>query len=335
MRVLVTGSTGFIGAALCRALLANGHQVRAFHRPTSNPRLLLDLPVEHALGDLSRPETLDDAAAGMEVVFHAAAQLGRSGEGLARMYAITVEGTRALLQACRRAGVERLVYTSSVAALGVPEKAPHAAGAMLMDENHSWNYRPDHWAYGYTKHLAEMEVQKAVAEGLDAVIVNPSYVLGAGDVYRQSSSLIVRVAQGRQPVLTEGGLNFVHLDDVVAGHLAALERGRTGERYILGGENLSIPKIVEKIAAVAGVSAPRVMLPPGLLRRLAIPLGWLEGFLDLPVPAQYFRQAGDYYYYDIRKAKDELGLLPPLPVDAAIRAAYEWFVNVGAIRKQG
>ena len=331
MRVLVTGSSGFIGAALCRALVEAGHSVRAFHRPTSNPRMLQSLPVEHALGDLGHPETLAEAAAGMEVVFHAAAQMGARNQDVDRMYAITVEGTRALLQASRKAGVRRLVHTSSVAALGVPERTRRGVMNAPMDETHTWNYRPEWWAYGYTKYLAEIEVQRALAEGLDAVIVNPAHVLGAGDVYRQSNSLVVRVAMGRLPVLAEGGLNVVHLQDVVAGHLAALEHGRTGERYILGGENLSIVELVEKIAAVAGVTPPRVVLPAGLMRSLAVPLGWLEAYLDLPVSAAMFRQAGDFYYYDTAKAQRDLNLPAPRPADEAIRAAYEWFVSVGAI----
>ena len=193
MKILVTGSTGFIGAALCRALVMRGHSVRAFHRPTSNLLLLNDLPVEHVLGDMTQPETIQAAMQGMEAVFHTAATLGGGGRDLAgRMYTVTVEGTRTILRFAREAGVQRVVLTSSVAALGVPERFPHGemhAPVPVMNENHTWNLRPDYWPYGYAKYLAELEVQRAVAGGQDAVIVNPTVVFGAGDIYSAPNRL--------------------------------------------------------------------------------------------------------------------------------------------------
>ena len=331
MNVLVTGSTGFIGAALCRALVEQGHQVRAFHRASSNLRLLEDLPVEHLVGDLTQPDTLAPALAGMEVVFHAAAMLGGKHDEPGRMYTVTVEGTRALLNEARRAGVRRVVHTSSVAALGVPPLPARNAAPLLMDETHTWNFRPDYWPYGYTKYLAEMEVQRAVAEGLDVVTVNPAMVVGAGDIYRKSSSLVVRVAQRRLPMLTEGGLNIVHIEDVVAGHLAALQRGQSGQRYILGGHNLSHQAYLQQIAAVVGAPPPTLVLPAGLLRRLALPIRLISPFLDLPFSPVTFRKAGYYFYVDTRKSRTALGLPPPRPVSDAIRAAYDWFIQTGAL----
>lgn len=331
MRVLVTGSTGFIGGALCRALVAQGHQVRAFHRPTSTLRLLEGLPVEHALGDLTRPETVQAATEGIEVVFHAAALLGGREEP-GRMYAVTVEGTRAVLQAARQMGVKRVVHTSSIAALGIPERAPGGdSPPLLLNENHTWNYRPDYWPYGYTKYLAELEVQRAVAQGLDAVIVNPTLTFGAGDVYRQTSSLVVLVARQRLPALAQAGVNAVHIADVVEGHLAALEHGRRGERYILGGENLTIAHLVRKIAAVVGVAPPLVMLPSGLVRKLVGPLTLVQSYISFPVGVSQLRLAGLNFFYDTRKARAELGLTSPRPVEEAIYEAYQWFQAVGAL----
>lgn len=330
MKVLVTGSTGFIGAALCKALLEAGHGVRAFHRSTSTLKLLENLPVEHAIGDLTRAESVDEAVQGMEVVFHVAAQLGGRREQAGRMYAVTVEGTRAVLTAARRAGVRRVVHTSSIAALGVPERFG-ANYPSLMDENHTWNYRADYWPYGYAKYLAEMEVQKAVAQGLDAVIVNPSYVIGAGDIYRQTDALMVKVAQRRIPGAVDGGLNVVSLDDVITGHLAALARGRSGERYILGGHNMTHALLLQKMAAVAGVSIPQTIFPAGLLRALSAPIGWVEPFLNLPISADLMHQAGYYFYCDTRRATTSLGLLPPRPIEEALQQAYDWFVASGAI----
>ncbi len=329
MNILVTGSTGFIGAALCRALVVRGHTVRAFHRPTSNLHLLNDLPVEHAIGDLTQPETIQTAMQGIEVVFHTAAQLGGAGGNQAgRLYTVTVEGTRAVLHYAREAGVHRVLHTSSVAALGVPEQAPDREAlipAPVMDENHTWNFRPDYWPYGYAKYLAELEVQKAVAGGLDAVILNPSVVLGAGDIYRRDSSIIMTIARRKLGVLVEGGLNAVHIQDVVQGHLAALECGRCGERYILAGENLTIVDLIRKIAAVVGAPAPNLVLPARLVSRVVPVIRLLQPFLDLPVSANDLHLAGNYFYYDARKAQVELGLSPPRPLEDAIREAYDWF----------
>lgn len=330
MKVLVTGSTGFIGGALCRALLEAGHTVRAFHRPTSTLKLLEGLPVEHAIGDLTHAESLTEAMQGMQVVFHAAAQLGNPREQAGRMYSVTVEGTRSVLEAARRAGVERVVHTSSVAALGVPEQFGKPVPA-LMDENHTWNYRADYWPYGYAKYLAELEVQAAVAQGMDIVIVNPSYVIGPGDVYRQTNSMVVQVARGRLPGAVEGGLNAVGLRDVITGHLAALERGRSGERYILGGQNLTHALLLQKIAGVVGVHFPKVVYPAWLLRLLSTPVRWIEAFANLPVSADLLHQAGYYFYYDTHRATAALGLQPPRPIEESIRLACEWFTANGAI----
>jgi len=327
MRVLVTGASGFIGGHLCRALVAQGHQVRAFHRPTSDLRLLADLPIEHALGDLTQPETLDAALKDIDVVFHTAALLGSN--NAARHYAITVEGTRTLLNAALRAGVQRVVHTSSAVALGIPPRplAAAAASSYVMDETHTWNYPPQHWPYAYAKYLAEMEVQHAVARGLDAVIVNPTLVLGAGDHYRLNRSIIVQVAQRRIPFLTAGGLNAVHIDDVVDGHLLALERGRCGERYILGGENLPLATLISKIAAACAVSPPTLWLPAGLVRALSRPLAVLEAYLNLPVDASTLALAGYYFYYTHDKATVQLGYSPHHTVEEAIGEAWAWFAG--------
>ncbi len=328
MNVLVTGSTGFIGAQLCRALVAQGHQVRAFHRPTSTLRMIEDLPVEHVLGDLTRPETLRPAMEGIEVAFHVAAHLG--GHQAGRMYTVTVEGTRAVLAAARQAGVRRVVHTSSVAALGIPDQ--NGSGLYLpLDERHTWNCRPDLWPYGYGKYLAELEVQQAVARGQDAVIVNPTYVVGPGDIYRQTSALVIQAARRRLRFLVEGGVNVVSVQDVVAGHLAACERGRTGERYILGGENLSYTRLAQLAAAVTNTPAPQVLLPVALVRMLS---GWLrlvDSYLDAPVSASDLRLAGYYFYFSGRKAQVELGVPPPQPVGEALEQAYQWFRQVGAL----
>lgn len=319
MNILVTGSTGFIGGALCRALVEQGHTVRAFHRAGSSLRLIEDLPVEHAVGDLTQPATLTPAMDGIEAVFHAAAWM--SNNELGRLYAVTVEGTRAVLRAARQAGVRRLVHTSSVAALGVPPPGQ----VVLMDETHTWNLRPEQYPYGYAKYLAELEVQKEVALGLDAVIVNPALVVGPGDVHRGSTSILLKVARGKVGVSMAGGLNVVHLRDVIAGHLKALESGRTGERYILGGQNLTHTEFLKTLARVSHAPANFVELPAGLVRAFRLPAQWLEHFIDLPVSADLFALAGRTLFCDTSKARAELNLPEPLSCEQAAAEAYAWF----------
>jgi dihydroflavonol-4-reductase len=318
MDILVTGSTGFVGSHLCRALVAQGHRVRAFHRATSSLVGLAGLDVEHFQGDLTHPESLAPAMQGAEAVFHVAAMLGAASDPRL-MQAVTVAGTQAVMQAALQAGVRRVVHTSSVAALGVPESAAPA----LLDEHHTWNYVPERWPYGYAKYLAELEVQKAVARGLAAVIVNPGFILGGGDVYRQSSSLVAAVAEGRVPVSIPGGLNVVHIDDVVAGHLAALERGCPGERYILGGQNMTHTHLLELAAQITGARPPAVQLPAGLVRALAGPMRLLRPFVKLPVGDELLALAGYYFYYDTRKAHTALALPTPRSVEDAICETYE------------
>ena len=331
MKVLVTGSNGFIGSHLCQTLLENGHEVRAFHRSSSNLRLLQDLPVEHVIGDLTQPDTIKNAVEGIEAIFHTAALLGPRAEAGA-MYAVTVEGTRVLLSAAETAGVKRVVYTSSAAALGIPETPPNGRQqVVLLDENHSWNLRPEDWPYAYSKYLAEREVQKAVARGLDVVIVNPTYVLGAGDIYRRSSSLVVLAARRSLPGMVEGGLNVVHIRDVAAGHLAAFEKGKKGERYILGGENVSIPELITLISTTAAVEPPQTTFPSALLHLLSRPLNLLRSFIQTPISSELLNMAGKYFYYNIKKSQTVLGLEHLSTAAEAVQDAYDWFLKTGAI----
>ena len=277
MRVLVTGSSGFIGSHLCRELANHGHSVCAFHRTNSPLSLIEDLPVDRATGDITQPDTLSNAFEGVDVVFHTAAKLGKSTPGLT--YRVTVGGTRNVLKACLDAGVSRVVHTSSIAAFGVPHVKglePENGAASVMKETHSWNYRPERWRYAHAKHLAEMEVQNAVALGLDAVIVNPSLVIGKGDINRVSGEAIMHVARGNLKVSSQGGLNAIHIADVVRGHIAALEKGQTGERYILGSENMTHQSFLELTAEVVGVDPPRIMLPGRILRALSEPVTHLQ-----------------------------------------------------------
>lgn len=329
MRILVTGASGFIGSRLCRALARQGHHVVALHRPTSILTGLEGLDVQRFTGDILDPSSLARAMQGVEAVFHTAAPM-RPGRDPMAAIPIHITGTRHVLAAARQAGVRRVVHTSSVAALGVPDTAPRGSpgAAPLLDETHAWNYIPERWPYAYGKHASEQEVLRAVGEGMEAVIVNPSAVFGAGDWYRTRRSLVATAARGALIPVLPGGVNAVHIDDVIAGHWAAFERGRSGERYILGGENLTLAELLRITAEVVGRRPPRLFLPlwaVPFVRRMLEPL---RRRLRLPVEPSLLWLAGYYFFYDIRKARRELGLPRPRPYRTAARETLAWLQSL-------
>src|SRR5512136_1913973 len=216
MKALVTGSTGFVGANLCAALAAHGWSVRALHRASSPLTALEGTPVEHATGDVTQPETLVEAMRGCDVVFHVAAVADYWRQSAEKLYRVNVEGTRAVCQAALDAKVSRLVFTSSVASLGIPKPGQPA------DESHEFNLPPERFRYGHSKLLAEGVVRDFIARGLDAVIVNPSVILGPGDLNLISGSIVTEVASRHVPsVYPPGGTNYIAVQDVCAGHMAA------------------------------------------------------------------------------------------------------------------
>ncbi len=332
MNILVTGASGFIGSHICKELIVKGHHVKAFYRPRADgniPPLLHNLDVECAEGDITDIQSLEKAVEKVQIIFHAAAKLGSRGK-VEDLYAITVQGTKNVLGIAQKAGIERVVHTSSVAALGVPGwKQPESRQPQEIDENHTWNYRPEWWRYGHAKYLAELEVQKSVASGLNVVIVNPGVVIGAGDINRIGGDVIIKVASNRFPISLPGGLNVVHIQDVVSGHLAAWERGRIGERYILGGENLTYLNFHQKIAEISKVKPPTHILPAAPIRALAGPLSLFSKIL--PVSASSLHRLGFYFFYNIQKAKAELGLAIPRPAYQAIQDAYNWYCEQGIL----
>jgi dihydroflavonol-4-reductase len=332
MRILVTGASGFIGSCLCRALAARGEEVIALHRPTSVLAGLEGLPVQRVVGDMLDADSLTRAFNGVEVVFHTAAPMRPEADGRTAIE-VHVLGTRNVLQAARQARIRRFVHTSSVAALGVPDVPASTAAeeSPLLDERHTWNYIPERWPYGYAKHASEEEVLRAVEDGLQAVIVNPSVVLGAGDWYRTEHSLVAYLGRGAFLPMVPGGLNAVHINDVVAGHLAALERGRSGERYILGGQNLTLPELLQITAQVVGRRPPRMLLPlwaVPLIRRLLEPA---RKSLRLPIEPSLLWLAGYHFFYDTHKAQVELGLPPAIPYRQAASQTFDWLVSIGAV----
>ncbi|WP_412068352.1 NAD-dependent epimerase/dehydratase family protein [Rubrivirga sp. IMCC43871] len=261
MTALVTGATGFVGAALVRQLLADGDRVRILRRATSSLDLLgaAASPVEHAVGDVTDPESVAEAMVGVEVVYHVAAAVAFGTSARERLRRVNIEGTAHVVDAALATGVERLVHTSSIAALG------RAGGGGLIDESAEWTRSRENTAYAVSKREAEREVRRGVAEGLDAVVVNPALVFGPGRAGEGTQAIVDRLAAGQMPLAPPGATAVVDVEDVAAGLRAARERGATGERYVLAAENLAWTEILSTLADALGVEAPTQTAPRWLL----------------------------------------------------------------------
>jgi dihydroflavonol-4-reductase len=327
MKALVTGATGFVGAAVSRALLAAGWQVRVLARRGSDRRNLSGLEVDVAEGDLTDLDSLAIAAAGCEGLFHVAADYRLGARDPSQLYRNNVEGTRNVLSAARRAGVRRIVYTSSVATVGIPadgspgdERTPTALEAMIGH-------------YKRSKFMAEEVVREAAREGTSVIIVSPSTPVGPGDVKpTPTGQLVLDAAAGRMPAYVDTGLNIVHVDDVAAGHLLAYERGQAGERYILGGEDMTLREILALISSLVGRKPPRVRLPYGVV----LPIAYLaEGYARLSgrrgrITLEGVRMSRKRMYFSSAKAASELGYRWR-PAVKAFEDAIVWFRGRGLL----
>ncbi|MCK6502084.1 NAD-dependent epimerase/dehydratase family protein [Myxococcota bacterium] len=323
MRTAITGASGLVGGNLAAALRQAGHEVVATRRPSSKVGHLDDLDLRWVDADLSSTEALARAFDGAEVVFHCAAAVSVRRVPPPWMVDANVTGTQRVIDACRQAGVRRLVHCSSTVAVGVSETAAP------IDETAPWNL-PAHGlddAYAVTKHDSELLVHAAVRQGLDAVIVNPGYMFGPRDVRPSSGRLILEVVHGRFPGMTTGSNCFVDVRDVATSMVAAAERGRRGERYILGGQNLTYVEVFGRIAQVAGVRPPRFALPrwlsmaAGLLGDVQERLSDAEPFLNRSTVAWGYEPG---FRFDSAKARAELGH-QARPVEEGLRAALDWF----------
>jgi dihydroflavonol-4-reductase len=323
MRALVTGGTGFIGSHVVRALVDDGVSVRVLARTGSDRRALSGLPVEVVAGDLAQPGSLAAALSGVEVLYHVAADYRLWAPDPAVLYRVNVEGTRALFRAAEAAGVARVVYTSSVGALGLPaDGSPGTEATPVRLEDMVGDYKR-------SKFLAEREADAAVARGLPVVIVNPSAPVGPWDWKpTPTGRVLVDYLRGRMPAYLDTGLNLVHVRDVARGHLLAAARGRPGERYILGHAqgNLGLRAIFERLAPYTGVPAPRVRLPYRAALAIAAGSELLARLLgtEPAVARTAVRMARKRMFFDPARAVRELGL-PQTPVDEALQDAVDWF----------
>jgi dihydroflavonol-4-reductase len=326
--VLVTGGTGFVGANVVRELLREGATVRVLARPGSDRRALAGLPVEVVEGDLTQPATLGPAVAGVRTLFHVAADYRLWTADPAVLYRANVEGTRAILERAAEAGARRIVYTSTVGALGIPpdgtpgtEDTPVSLADMVGP-------------YKRSKFLAEQVALEMARRGLPVVVVNPSAPVGPWDVKpTPTGQMIVDFLAGRMFASLDTGLNLVHVRDVARGHLLAAERGRVGERYILGHANLSLTEIFQRLAALTGRRAPRVRIPYAVAWVAAAGFEGAARVWGRPprVSLTAVRMARKRMYFSPAKAVRELGL-PQTDVDEALRDAVQWFAEWGYVR---
>ena len=328
MTVLVTGGTGFVGSAVVRRLLAAGETVRVLARPASDLRNLEGLDVELVRGDLGKPDTLGPAVSGCEALFHVAADYRYWTPHADEVYATNVGGTVALMRAAGEAGVARVIYTSSTGTLGF---AP-AGGA--ADEDTPVAHEDMIGHYKRSKFQAEAEVRRmTVEDGLPAVIVNPSTPVGPRDIKpTPTGRIIVEAARGRMPAYVDTGLNVVHVDDVAEGHVLAYRRGRVGERYVLGGEDMSLREILGAVAGAAGRTPPRIRLPHGAVLPFAyVSEAWARISGREPfATVEGVRLARKRMVFSSAKARRELGYAGR-PARDALRDAVAWFAAHGYI----
>jgi dihydroflavonol-4-reductase len=326
MKALVTGATGFVGGAVARALVRAGIDVRVLARPESDPRNLERLPVERVPGDLRDPASLRTALTGCQHLYHVAAHYALWAKDPSIFYDINVTGTRNLLGAARAAGIERTVYCSTIGAIGLP---PGGGGLGTEETPVSLDQMAGH--YKRSKYLAEQEVMKLAMEGLPVVIVNPSAPVGEADVRpTPTGQVIVDFMKGRMPAYIETGMNLIDVDDVAAGHLLAMQKGRQGERYILGCKNLMLHEVFEILSRLTGVKAPTIKLPRLAILPLAYLNQWVANLTGQPprIPLEGVKMAKYKMHYDSSKALRELGL-PQTPPEVALEKAVRWFRDHG------
>ena len=325
MKVLVTGATGFIGGNLARALWQRGYEVRALVRPGSNTLTIGDTGIEQVEGDILDAESVDRAVLGCQGVFHCAAAYTFWARDRRTIYRANVDGTAVVLEAARRAGTSRVVYTSTVSTIGIP---PGGLGTEDI------NIDPHHLVGNYkkSKYQAEQVALKMSAEGLPVVVVNPTVPVGPWDVKpTPSGRIVLDFLLGRIPAYLNTGVNLVDVEDVAVGHIQALEKGRPGQRYLLGNRNVSLKEVFAMLQEITGRRAPRWRAPNWLVIGAGYVDQWVEGGLlrrEPRIPLEGVKVSKTPAYISCQKAITELGL-PQSPVEAALEKAVRWFTDHG------
>jgi dihydroflavonol-4-reductase len=324
MRALVTGGTGFIGSNIALRLVERGWQVRILERPGASRVLLEDGPFEFAEGDVLIPDSLLPAMEGIDVVFHSAGVVDYWRQGVDRMNQVNVDGTRHVMEAALKAKVERVVHTSSTAAMGIHPN-------QVVDETFTFNVKPERFVYGYSKYQAEQIVLELVQKGLPAVIVNPTTVIGPRDIRKVSSGMVVEIVKHCvPPLIPPGGTNVVPICDAAQGHIEAATRGHIGERYILGGENMTHAQLYQTIADVVGCGMKLKAMPRWLVSLTAGLTDMLQPQTNGPVPltGDRLRLEAKMFYFDSSKARSTF-TMPNTPLRVTIGRTYEWYESMG------
>ena len=346
MRVFVTGATGFLGSHVARVVAAEGAELRLLVRPSSDLRNIADLNAERVTGDLRDPASIEKALSGCEVVFHVAADYRLWVRDPEQMYRSNVEGTRTLLEAARKQGVRRVVYTSSVATMGFRWNGRHEANGQaeslpgdaqasgLTNEDSPVSLADMIGHYKRSKFMAERVAFEAAKSGVDVVIVNPTTPIGERDVKpTPTGRIVLDFLKKKFPAYVETGLNLVDATECARGHIQALEKGKTGERYILGGENLTLKQILDRLAAITGLRSPTVKLPYVFAFATGVVDEMVTGRLLRREPRATIdavRMGHKMMFVSSAKAERELGWRR-VPVDGALRRAVEWFRGNGYV----
>lgn len=319
MKSLVTGANGFLGAWLCKRLLAEGHEVTALVRKNSDLSELNDLKINYAFGDVTHLSSLDEAFKNKNHIYHLAGMVAYKASDRPMMNKINVEGTQNVIQACQSQHVEQLLHLSSVVAIGASFKP------VVLNENSKYEISKLNLGYFETKHLAEKIVMTAANEKkINAICVNPGTVYGPADAKKNSRKMQIKVAKGILPFYTGGGVNVVAVDDVIDGIINAVKFGKNGERYILGGENLTIKNVFEIIADCAGVARPQIKIPTSLLHVL----GYIGDATGVGLSQENAYTASMYHWFDSTKAQNELQFKPSSS-KAAIESSVRWMKDNG------
>jgi dihydroflavonol-4-reductase len=328
LRFLVTGATGFVGSHIASKLLENGHDVNALVRKTSNTRNIGGLPLKVVYGDLRDIDSLKKAACGCKGLFHAAAMYGFWARNPRDFYDINVEGTKNVIEAAVSQGVEKIVYTSSESTLD-PGSGPGGNGYELASAGDVFG------DYKKSKLLAEIEVLKLCKKGYPVTIVNPTTPIGEGDIYpTPTGKIVLDMLNGAMPAYVNTGLNIIDVEDVAEGHLLAFEKGGCGDRYVLGNENLTLKDMLEMIAQIAGINAPKVQIPLAAARFIAYIDEFISGKIlkKCPrVPLAAVKTAYRFKYYDCSSDAKKLGL-DPGPVKLAFEKSIRWFKENGYVK---